>query len=222
MIRVVVVDDEQLFRAGIVRLVDGADDLAVVGEAADGREGVAAVLQHHPDVVLLDMQMPVMDGISALQEIERVAPGVAVVVLTSFPHDRYVLPALRLGAAGYLLKDSTVDELRRGVRAAAAGEAMLSPLVTRRLLDAMGPTLSAAGADARRRVETLSPRERDVLGCVAEGLANGEVARRLYMAEPTVKAHLTHAMTKLGVSNRTQAAILAHDAGLRPQEPGAR
>lgn len=99
---------------------------------------------------------------------------------------------------------------------------MLSPLVTRRLLDAMGPTLSAAGADARRRVETLSPRERDVLGCVAEGLANGEVARRLYMAEPTVKAHLTHAMTKLGVSNRTQAAILAHDAGLRPQEPGAR
>lgn len=222
MIRVVVVDDEQLFRAGIVRLVDGADDLAVVGEAADGREGVAAVLQHHPDVVLLDMQMPVMDGISALQEIERVAPWVAVVVLTSFPHDRYVLPALRLGAAGYLLKDSTVDELRRGVRAAAAGEAMLSPLVTRRLLDAMGPTLSAAGADARRRVETLSPRERDVLGCVAEGLANGEVARRLYMAEPTVKAHLTHAMTKLGVSNRTQAAILAHDAGLRPQEPGAR
>lgn len=216
MIRVLVVDDEALFRQGIARLVDAAPDLEVVAQAADGREAVAMVRAHRPDVVLLDMQMPVMDGLSAASEIlrDQHGPAPAVVILTSFPYDRYIVPALRLGAAGYLLKDSTVEELHRGIRAAAAGEAMLSPLVARRLLDAVGPALSGTAQAARDRVAPLSARERDVLACVAEGLSNADVARRLYLAEPTVKAHLAHAMTKLGVENRTQAAIVAHDAGL--------
>jgi DNA-binding NarL/FixJ family response regulator len=214
VIRVLVVDDEALFRQGIARLVDAAPDLEVVAQASDGREAVAVVRAPRPDLVLLDMQMPVMDGLSAAAEILREAPAPAVVILTSFPYDRYIVPALRLGAAGYLLKDSTVEELHRGIRAAAAGEAMLSPLVARRLLDAVGPALSGTAQAARDRVAPLSARERDVLGCVAQGMSNAEIARRLYLAEPTVKAHLAHAMTKLGVENRTQAAIVAHDAGL--------
>jgi len=220
VIRVLVVDDEALFREGIARLVSAAPDLEVVGEAADGRAAVEQVRAHRPDVVLLDMQMPVMDGLSAAEEILRAGTGAAVVVLTSFLSDRYIVPALRLGAAGYLLKDSTVEELHRGIRAAAAGEAMLSPTVTRRLLDAVGPALSGLAQEARDRVAPLSARERDVLACVAEGLSNADTARRLYLAEPTVKAHLAHAMTKLGVENRTQAAIVAHDAGLVPPGGG--
>jgi DNA-binding NarL/FixJ family response regulator len=214
MIRVIVVDDEQLFRDGIARLVDAAEDMTVVAEAGDGREGVEIAMAHHPDVVLMDMQMPVMDGLSATKEILRMMPGTAVVILTSFQYDEYILPALRDGAAGYLLKDSTIDELRNGIRAAAAGEAILSPAVTRRLLDAVGPSLSVREADAVRRTATLSDREKQVFACVAEGLSNAQIARRLFMAEPTVKTHLTHAMAKTGVNNRTQAAILAYEAGL--------
>lgn len=214
MIRVLVVDDEVLTRQGIARLVDAAPDLEVVGEAGDGREAVEQVRAHRPDVVLLDLQMPVMDGLSAAQEIVRAGTGTVVVVLTGVLSDRYLVPALRLGAAGYLLKDGTVEELHRGIRAAAAGEAMLSPAVTRRLLDAVGPAPSGVAQEARDRVAPLSARERDVLACVAEGLSTAETARRLHLAEPTVEAHLAHAMTKLGVENRTQAVIVAHDAGM--------
>ncbi len=214
MIRVVVVDDERLFRDGIARLVDAAEDMTVVAQAGNGREGVDAAVAHHPDVVLMDMQMPLMDGLEATEEILRATSGIAVVVLTAFQYDEYILPALRAGAAGYLLKDSTTDELRRGIRAAAEGEAMLSPAVTRRLLDTVSSSLSTREVDARRRLEVLSDRERDVFGCVARGLSNAQIARELYMAEPTVKAHLTHAMAKVGVVNRTQAAILAYEAGI--------
>ncbi|WP_454041704.1 response regulator [Cellulosimicrobium sp. Marseille-Q8652] len=214
MIRVVVVDDEQLFREGITRLVDSASDMSVVGEAADGHQGVAQVMAHRPDVVLMDMQMPVMDGLSATQEILRSAPTTAVVVLTAFQSDRYVLPALRMGASGYLLKSSSVEELQAGIRAAAHGEAMLSPSVTRRLLDAMGPSLLDQTARAQAQVASLSRKERDVLACVGEGMANADIARRLYIAEPTVKVHLRHALEKIGASNRIQAAIIAHDADL--------
>lgn len=213
-IRVVVVDDERLFREGIVGLVDAAEDLDVVGTAENGREGVEAVLSHHPDVVLMDMQMPVMNGIDATREIRRTSPEVQVVILTNFQYDEYVVPALRAGAAGYLLKDSTVTEVHQGIRAAAAGEAMLSPSVTRHLLDSLGPAMSTRQAAARVKVRGLSERERAVVGLLATGLSNAEIARALYMAEPTVKTHLTHAMVKLGVTNRTQAAILGHDAGL--------
>ncbi len=216
MIRVLVVDDEQLFRDGIARLVDSATDMTVVGRAGDGKAGVEAVLAHRPDVVLMDVQMPVMDGLRATQEVLRTRPGTAVVMLTSFQHDEYLLPALRLGAVGYLLKDSSTEELLRGIRAAAAGDAMLSPAVTRQLLAQIGSALSTREADARRRLEVLSGRERDVFSHLALGESNAQIAQALFMAEPTVKAHLTHAMAKVGVTNRTQAAILAHEAGLTP------
>lgn len=218
MIRVVVVDDEQLFRDGIAQLVDATDDMAVVAQAEDGGVGVERVREHRPDVVLMDMQMPVMDGLDATREIKRIAPTTAVVVLTSFQYDEYILRALEAGATGYLLKDSTADELRRGIRAAVDGDVMLSPAVTRRLLDTVGPSLSAREAEARQRIEELSARERDVLGCLVRGMSNAAIGRELFMAEPTVKTHVTHAMSKLGVTNRTQAAILAYEAGLGEEQ----
>jgi len=214
MTRVVVVDDEELFRSGLAELVSAADDLEVVAQARDGRDGIAKVQAHHPDVVLLDVQMPVMDGLEALPEIRRTVPSAAVVMLTSFQYDAYILPALRAGAAGYLLKDCSADDLRRGVRDAAAGNATMSPVVLRHLLDTVGGRLDVADAGARSLVDRLSDRERDVLAAVAAGMSNAEIASSLYMAETTAKTHLAHAMTKLGVTNRTQAAIIAHDAHL--------
>jgi DNA-binding NarL/FixJ family response regulator len=214
MIRVVVVDDEALLRAGIVRLIDTAPDLDVVGEGGDGARAVELVREHSPDAALLDMQMPVMDGLDALVTIRREHPETAVIVLTSFLADEYVLPALRAGAAGYLLKDSTPEELHHGVRAAVAGDAILSPAVARHLLAAAGGDPSARRTEASRRLDTLAPQEREVVGALAEGLSNAQIAGRLYLAESTVKAYLAHAMTKLGTTNRTQTAILAHEAGL--------
>ncbi|PTU57240.1 DNA-binding response regulator [Sphaerisporangium cinnabarinum] len=214
MIRVVVVDDEVLLRTGIVRLVDTAPDLDVVGEGGDGARAVELVRELDPDALLLDMQMPVMDGLDALVAIHRERPRTAVVVLTSFLADEYVLPALRAGAAGYLLKDSTPEELHHGLRAAVAGDSILSPAVARHLLAAAGGDGTARRADARRRVGGLAPQERAVVAAVAGGLSNAEIGRRLFLAESTVKAYLAHAMTKLGTTNRTQTAILAHEAGL--------
>jgi DNA-binding NarL/FixJ family response regulator len=210
----VVVDDEELFRSGLAELVGATPDLEVVGEASDGRQGISQVQAHHPDVVLLDVQMPVMNGLEALPEMRRTVPSAAVIMLTSFQYDEYILPALRAGAAGYLLKDSSADELRRGIRAAADGHATMSPVALRHLLDAVGDRLEGSDARADQLVASLSERERDVLACVAAGMSNAELARHLYMAETTAKTHLAHAMAKLGVGNRTQAAIMAHDARL--------
>jgi len=215
VIRVVVADDEALLRAGIVRLVESAPDLEVVAQAGDGADAVRLVRELGPDVLLLDMQMPVMDGLDATLAVHREHPGTAVVVLTSYLTDDYVLPALRAGAAGYLLKDSTPDELHQGVRAAAAGDAILSPAVARHLVAAAGEDLSGRRARARRDLDRLAPKERDVVEALTDGLSNAEIAARLFLAESTVKAYLASAMAKLGTTNRTQTAILAHEAAVR-------
>jgi len=215
VIDVLVVDDEVLLRSGIAALVDAAADLRVAGEAGDGLEAVERATALRPDVVLLDMQMPVMDGLDALDGIRRAAPETTVVVLTSFLTDDYILPALRAGASGYLLKDCTPRELHDGIRAAAAGTVTLSPAVSRLLLAAAGDDPRAHRAAAARRLAVLTPQERAVAAGLAAGRSNAQIATSLFLAPATVKSYVASAMAKLGAENRTQVAILAHEAGLR-------
>ncbi len=196
-LRVVIVDDHSVVRAGLRQLLQSADGIDVVGEAADGRAALELVADAAPDVVLMDLSMPTMDGIQATAELQRRAPGVAVVVLTTFADDRDVLRALDAGASGYLLKDGDPDQLVDGVRAAAAGDSPLDARAARALL---------RDRRAATAVE-LSPREREVLEAVGRGLPNKLVARELGISEKTVKAHLTRIFSVLGVTDRTQAAL---------------
>jgi DNA-binding NarL/FixJ family response regulator len=214
-IRLVVADDDQLVRAGIRLILAAQEDLEIVGEAPNGREAVALAVRHRPQVVLLDIQMPVMDGLSALREILTTAPGIQVIMLTTFGEDAYVSEALANGAAGFLLKDSAADELGRAIRAVAGGEAFLSPAVTRRVLNTLAPTPDASrAAAAAARLEVLSDREREVLVLLGQGMSNADIGERLWIAEATVKTHVSRVLTKLSCDNRVQAALLAHDAGL--------
>ncbi|MEV7543804.1 response regulator transcription factor [Streptomyces sp. NPDC089915] len=215
MIRVVIADDEPLIRAGIRMILTSAPDIEVVAEGADGREAVELARSHAPDVVLLDIQMPVMDGLTALGELGRAVPGTRVLILTTFGERENVLRALSQGGAGFLLKDSAPGELIGAVRAAAAGDAYLSPAATRHVVDqlAAGPA-AGRGAEARRRLEGLSERERGVLALLGEGLSNADAGRRLHMSEATVKTYVSRILAKLGCENRVQAALLARDAGL--------
>ncbi|MFD4897520.1 response regulator [Streptomyces sp. NPDC058411] len=215
MIRVLVADDEPLIRAGIRMILSSADDIDVVAEAADGREAVELARSQRIDVALMDIQMPVMDGLTALGELRRAAPQVRVLILTTFGERHNVLRALTGGSAGFLLKDSAPAELMRAVRAAAAGEAYLSPGATRHVVD----SLASGGAtqraeDARRRLEKLTDRERDVLALLGEGLSNADAGQRIHMSEATVKAYVSRILAKLECENRVQAALLARDAGL--------
>ncbi|QIM18087.1 response regulator transcription factor [Leucobacter coleopterorum] len=212
-IRVLLTDDEPLARAGITQMLQAAPDISVVAQAEDGQMALRLISEHRPDVVLLDMQMPRMNGLEALAEIRRTSPDIAVVILTAFQFDEYLLPAIKLGAAGYLLKDCTLEELHGAVRAARDGNTTLAPAVTRRLLEVMGPQLGNTG-EAREQVGALTDRERDVLECLTNGLTNAEIARTLHLAVGTVKTHVTAIMTKLAVTNRTQAAIIGYEAGL--------
>ncbi|EFL16250.1 two component system response regulator [Streptomyces sp. C] len=215
VIRVVIADDEPLIRAGIRMILTSAPDIEVVAEGANGREAVELALSHAPDVVLLDIQMPVMDGLSALGELGRAAPAVRTLILTTFGEKENVLRALSQGGAGFLLKDSAPGELIGAVRAAAAGDAYLSPGATRHVVDqlATGPA-AGRGEEARRRVAELSERERGVLALLGEGLSNADAGRRLHMSEATVKTYVSRILAKLGCENRVQAALLARDAGL--------
>ncbi|WTQ62344.1 response regulator transcription factor [Streptomyces sp. NBC_00158] len=215
MIRVVIADDEPLIRAGIRMILTSAPDIEVVAEGANGREAVELALSHAPDVVLLDIQMPVMDGLTALGELGRAAPAVRALILTTFGEKENVLRALSQGGAGFLLKDSAPGELIGAVRAAAAGDAYLSPGATRHVVDqlATGPA-AGRGEEARRRVAELSERERGVLALLGEGLSNADAGRRLHMSEATVKTYVSRILAKLGCENRVQAALLARDAGL--------
>ncbi len=196
-------------------ILTSADDIDVVAEAADGREAVETARSRAVDVALLDIRMPVMDGLSALAEIARAAPDVRVLILTTFGDRDNVLRALGHGGAGFLLKDSAPQELIHAVRAAAAGNAYLSPAATRHVVDTLAsPTATARGEEARRRLAGLTERERDVLALLGEGLSNADAGARLHMSEATVKTYVSRILTKLHCENRVQAALLARDAGL--------
>ncbi|TDU77148.1 response regulator transcription factor [Streptomyces sp. KS 21] len=215
VIRVVIADDEPLIRAGIRMILTSAPDIEVVAEAANGREALDLARAHMPDVMLLDIQMPVMDGLTALGELGRAAPEVRALILTTFGEKENVLRALGSGGAGFLLKDSAPGELIGAVRAAAAGDAYLSPGATRHVVDQLASGRAAGrGEEARRRVAELSERERGVLSLLGEGLSNADAGRRLHMSEATVKTYVSRILAKLGCENRVQAALLARDAGL--------
>ncbi|MER5960835.1 response regulator transcription factor [Streptomyces sp. NPDC002057] len=214
-IRVVVADDEPLIRAGIRMILISDPEIEVVAEAANGREAVEAARAHAADVVLLDIQMPVLDGLSALPELRRAAPAARVIVLTTFGERENVLRTLEHGGAGFLLKDTAPAELIRAVRAAAAGDAYLSPAATRHVVERLATGREAARAEeARGRVAGLSEKERDVLALLGEGLSNADAGKRLHMSEATVKTYVSRILAKLDCENRVQAALLARDAGL--------
>jgi len=208
---VLVADDEPLIVAGIRTVLGSASGIEVVAEAGDGRTAVEEAVRHRVDVALVDINMPVLDGLAAIEELRRRAPGVRCVVLTSFGAEPNVQRAVRSETAGFVLKNCAPDELVRAVRAAYDGDAYLSPAVTRTVLGMVSP------ADRRRaaaeRLAVLSARESDVVNLVAEGLSNAEIGRRLHMSETTIKTYMTRILAKLGCANRVQAALLARDAG---------
>ena len=218
-LRVVVADDQELVRAGFCVILEAAG-FSVAGEAADGAAAVALAASERPDVVLMDIRMPVMDGLEATRLITAAGPGAPkVVILTTFDLDDYVYEALRSGASGFLLKDAPRADLVAAVRVAAAGDALLAPSVTRRLIEAFARR-PASVAPAPSRLASLTPRERDILLQVARGRSNLEIARELVVTEATVKTHVGHLLAKLGLRDRVQAVILAYETGaITPGRP---
>jgi DNA-binding NarL/FixJ family response regulator len=213
MVRVVVVDDEPMVCAHLRTILGSAPDIEVVDEAYDGAAGVAAVVRNRPDVVLMDLRMPMLDGIGAIEQIGRLADPPVVVVLTTFDADQYVLRALRAGAAGFLVKSTPPQDLIGLVRVAAEGHTVLSPAAARRLIAASADSQPAAER-ARQLTGSLTEREVEVLACLGEGLSNAQIAARLYLSEATVKGYVSRMLEKPGLDNRIQAGLLAHDAGL--------
>ncbi|MFC3995936.1 response regulator [Nocardiopsis sediminis] len=213
MIRTVVVDDEQLVRSGLRMILDAADDIEVVAEGTDGSEAVDLARRLAPDIMLLDIRMPNTDGLTAAAELAALPEPPKVVLLTTFDLDEYVHQALRAGAVGFLLKDTPPRDLIAAVRTVADGNAMLAPTITKRMLERFAAPARPGAAQAADRLAVLSGRERDVLTAVARGMSNAEAGRALGMREATVKAHVSRILAKLGMTNRVQAAILAHDAG---------
>jgi DNA-binding NarL/FixJ family response regulator len=214
VIRVLLVDDQPLIRAGFRALLDAEDDIDVVAEAADGQQGLALAAQHRPDVALVDVQMPVLDGIETTRRIaaDPDLAGVHVVILTNYGLDEYIFTALRAGASGFLVKDIEPDDLLRGVRVAARGDALLSPTVTRRLISEYvsrpPEAVPAAG------LEALTNREREVMALVARGLSNDEIAAHMVISPTTAKTHVSRAMTKLHARDRAQLVVYAYESGL--------
>jgi len=213
-IRVLVVDDDALVRAGLTMLLAGADDIEIVGEAADGSEVEQAIAEHQPGVVLMDIRMPGMDGLAATEIVRRRDRPPEVIVLTTFDADDHVLRALRAGASGFLLKDTPPADIVRAIRAVAAGEPILSPAITRRLI---GHVTGSDGGERRRhaceQLDRLTEREREVAVAIGRGRSNAEISRELYMSVATVKAYVSRLLEKLGYNNRVQIALMAHDAG---------
>jgi DNA-binding NarL/FixJ family response regulator len=215
-IRVLLADDQLLVRTGFRALLDSEEDIEVVGEAGDGAEAVALAATLHPDVVLMDIRMPNVDGLTAAREIAARddLAGVKVLVLTTFELDEYVYEALRAGASGFLVKHTEPAELIRAVRVVAAGDALLSPGVTRRLIAAFNEAPAASAEPDARVAELLTARERDVVALVAEGMSNEEIAERWYVSQATVRTHVSRAMTKLNARDRAQLVVFAYRNGL--------
>ncbi len=213
MTRVVIADDDDLMRAGLVELLGADATIEVVGQASTGREAVEQACRHAPDVVLMDVRMPDLDGIAATRELATAAPGARVVILTTFEQDDYVFGALRAGASGFLLKRTRPENLIAAVHTVAAGDALLSPSVTRRVIDRMAqqPSPELAGQPG---LDGLTPREREVLGLVARGLSNREIAASLVVEESTIRTHVKRILMKLGLRDRIQAVIYAYETGL--------
>jgi DNA-binding NarL/FixJ family response regulator len=212
MIRVLVVDDESLVRSGLRMILEATGDIVVVAEARDGADGIAAAARHRPDVVLMDVRMPGMDGLTAASALRSTPTPPKVIMLTTFDRDEYVHEALRAGAVGFLLKDTPPKDLADAVRTVHAGNAMLAPTVTRRLISSFAQREPARTDVARKRLAELTDREYEVIRAVARGLSNAEIGRELTMSEATVKAHVSRSLAKLNLANRVQAAILVHDA----------
>ena len=210
-LRVLVADDQELVRAGFCVILEAAG-FAVAGEAADGARAVSLAASERPDVVLMDIRMPVMDGLEATRRITALPGAPKVVILTTFDLDDYVYEALRAGASGFLLKDAPRGDLIAAIRVAAAGDALLAPSVTRRLIEAFARR-PAAAAPAPSKLASLTPRERDILRLVARGRSNAEIARELVVSEATVKTHVGHLLAKLDLRDRVQAVILAYETG---------
>jgi len=214
-IKVLLVDDDALVRSGLRMMLGGDDSIRIVGEAADGSEVAAAVDGHRPDVVLMDIRMPEVDGLTATRRLRQRANPPEVIVLTTFDADEMIFKALRHGAAGFLLKDTPPDQILRAIHLVAAGEAMLSPTVTRQLLDHFSDGDDGGGAEAARAaVATLTEREREVALAVGRGSSNQEIAEELFMSVATVKGHVTKLLSKLDADNRVQIALTVRDAGL--------
>lgn len=210
-----IADDEPLVRAGIRTILESAADIAVTAEATDGRAAVEAALACRPDVALVDIKMPVLDGLSAIGEIRRHLPAMRAVMLTSFGTERNTQRAIRAGAAGFVLKTCAPDELIRAIRAAHEGHAYLSPQVARTVLDMIPQADIALGRAAAARLATLTPRESQVMSLLAEGLSNAAIARHLRITEASTKTYVSRILAKLGCASRVQAALLARDAGAR-------
>ena len=214
-IRVVIVDDQGMVRAGFTSLLAAEPDIEVVGDAADGEAAVELVTRLQPDVTLMDIRMPVLDGIAATRRILDGGIATKVLVLTTFDLDEYVFEALRAGASGFLLKDAPAEELASAIRVVAAGESLLAPVVTRRVIDAFvrrAPTPDRVRTDDR--LQLLTPRELEVLGLIARGLSNLDIAERLFVSEGTTKTHVSNVLAKLGLRDRVQAVVFAYEAGV--------
>ncbi|GAA4463925.1 response regulator transcription factor [Phytohabitans houttuyneae] len=214
MIRVLLADDEVIVRAGVKAILAATPDIEVVAEAGDGHEALELARVHRPDVALLDVRMPVLDGLAAAAEFRRAAPDVAVVMLTTFAEDEYIAAALDSGASGFLLKSGDPYELMAAVRAVHGGAAFLSPEAARRVISLLNGGVMTRQAAARERIAALTAREREVLALVGTGLSNAEIGERLFLVEGTVKVYVSTMLSRLGLKNRVQAAVLAYQAGL--------
>ena len=218
-IRVLLVDDQPLLRVAFSLVLESQPDLAVAGEAADGAEAVRLALRDKPEVVLMDVRMPGMDGIEATRRIVNECPGTRVLILTTFDLDEYAFAGLRAGASGFLLKNARPEELLEAIRVVAAGEAVVAPRITRRLLDTFASRLPVEGGEAATALQSLTPREQSVLVQVARGLSNAEIAAALNLAENTVKTHVSRLLMKLGLRDRVHAVIFAYESGLVTPSP---